>query len=101
MSRPPAIPLAGRASWALGRSWPLVLLSRDASHPGAMSAASRPLLILDLDETLIRSADRVLATPRDICVEPYFVYRRPFLSEFLDAVSAWFTLAVWSLAGRP
>jgi RNA polymerase II subunit A small phosphatase-like protein len=61
----------------------------------------KPLLILDLDETLAHSAEHALNSPADFCFEGFFVYRRPFLSKFLNAVSQWFNLAVWSSASGP
>lgn len=56
----------------------------------------KPLLILDLDETLIHAADRPLAAPQDFMAGPYFVYRRPFLDDFISQVAEGFQLAVWS-----
>jgi len=56
----------------------------------------KPLLILDLDETLVYSTTKALGHPCDFQVVPFFVYRRPFLSEFLEIVSAAFILAVWT-----
>lgn len=61
---------------------------------------NRPLLILDLDETLIFATERPLAYSSDFRVGPYFVYRRPFLDQFLETVSAWYDLATWS-SGSP
>lgn len=55
-----------------------------------------PLLILDLDETLIHSAFGPLATPHDFAVGLYRVHRRPGLAEFLTGVAQSFRLAVWS-----
>ena len=60
----------------------------------------RPLLILDLDETLVYSAERPQARACDFELGPYFVYRRPLIDEFLHTVAEWFDLAVWSSAGR-
>lgn len=65
------------------------------------SHSGEPLLILDLDETLIYGADRALQTPANFCFADYFVYRRPFVAEFVTAVSQWFKLAVWSSASGP
>lgn len=60
---------------------------------------SRPLLILDLDETLIHSLGRPLAAAPDFLVGPYHVYRRPHLAAFLANSAERYTLAVWSSAG--
>lgn len=60
----------------------------------------KPLLILDLDETLIFASEQQLERPADFTVAHYVVYRRPFLAEFLGVVSAWYELAVWS-SGSP
>lgn len=61
----------------------------------------KQLLILDLDETLVYSVERPLDRDCDLQVGPYFVYKRPFLTEFLAAVSEWFEVAVWSSASSP
>jgi len=56
----------------------------------------RPLLILDLDETLIHTAMAPLAIPHDFRCLDYYVHERPFLREFLASVSAAWDLAVWT-----
>ena len=61
-------------------------------------AAKRPLLILDLDETLVYGSEVVLHRPADFRVGQFHVYRRPGLAEFLRSTSAHYDLAVWSSA---
>ncbi|EAY32025.1 HAD family hydrolase [Microscilla marina] len=63
---------------------------------------SKTLLILDLDETLIYTSKTPL-----INIEPaftlsayHYVYKRPYLEEFLYACQQYFELAVWSSAQR-
>src|SRR5262245_28828689 len=56
------------------------------------------LLILDLDETLIFGTATALRHAWDFAVGLYYVYRRPFLDEFLKAISEWFHVGVWSSA---
>lgn len=56
------------------------------------------LLILDLDETLVYATPQPLARPADFQADPYFVYRRPFLAEFLAGCFAGFEVAVWTSA---
>lgn len=56
------------------------------------------LLILDVDETLVYASDQPIARSPDFYVGPFHVYRRPYLVEFVAAVSQWFDLAVWSSA---
>jgi TFIIF-interacting CTD phosphatase-like protein len=63
-----------------------------------MAPDSPILLILDLDETLIYATEEPLPREPDFVVGPYFVYRRPYLDEFLTSCSACFRLAVWSSA---
>lgn len=56
----------------------------------------RPLLILDLDETLIRSTVTHLSHAPDFVVFDYAVYCRPFLTSFIAERSRIFDLAIWS-----
>jgi TFIIF-interacting CTD phosphatase-like protein len=60
------------------------------------NSSTKPLLILDLDETLIHSSEAALATPPALQFGPYFVYLRPCLSEFLASVAQQYRLAIWS-----
>ena len=71
----------------------------DHWRTGSAMQATKQLLILDVDETLVYAHDTPLsdATP-DFRLGSYVVYRRPFLSEFLTTVNEWFDLAVWSSA---
>lgn len=61
-----------------------------------MPSTSKPLLILDLDETLFFASESPLSISHDCRVGPYYVYRRPYLAEFLDTCQQWYQLAVWS-----
>jgi len=61
---------------------------------------NRPLLILDLDETLVHGTERELGTAPDFRVARYAVYRRPHLAAFLDYCFSEFEVAVWTSAGR-
>jgi len=56
------------------------------------------LLILDLDETLIHSSRVLLDPVHDFEVLGYYVYKRPFLDEFIRQMGEHFQLAVWSAA---
>lgn len=57
----------------------------------------RTLLILDIDETLVRADVEV---PRaDFEAGLYRVVKRPFVDEFLAAVAEWYDLAVWTSGG--
>ena len=58
----------------------------------------RPLLILDLDETLIRGATAALDRAPEMVLAHYFVYFRPHVREFLAECNEKFTLAIWSSA---
>ena len=61
-------------------------------------STKRPLLILDLDETLIYGSAVELHRQADFRVGPYHIYERPYLSAFLEAVSMYYDMAVWSSA---
>jgi len=59
----------------------------------------RPLLILDLDETIVWATDVTAHGGFDFRVFEYRVTRRPYLDDFLLAVRDWYDLAVWSSSG--
>lgn len=54
------------------------------------------LLIFDLDETLVFATDEELEYSCDFEAYHYFVYKRPYLNEFLSFCSKHFRLAVWT-----
>jgi TFIIF-interacting CTD phosphatase-like protein len=63
------------------------------------SPTRKPLLILEVDETLVFASERPLeGRMPDFRVGTFSVYRRPHLTAFLEAVSGPFELAVWSSA---
>jgi len=59
---------------------------------------SRPLLILDLDETLLYATADRLDRPPCFAFEKYAVYLRPFARQFLAGCVELFDIAVWSSA---
>ena len=61
-------------------------------------SATRPLLILDLDETLIHGAEEPLHRDADFTVGPFYVYKRPHLESFLANTTPHFDVAIWSSA---
>jgi carboxy-terminal domain RNA polymerase II polypeptide A small phosphatase len=61
-----------------------------------MVSSEKILLILDLDETLLHSSEKRLDCAESFCFENLFVYKRPFVDEFLQTVVPFFNLAVWS-----
>jgi RNA polymerase II subunit A small phosphatase-like protein len=61
----------------------------------------RKLLVLDLDETLIFASEAELSRPSDHQVGHYFIYRRPYLREFLAYVARSLDVAVWTASTRP
>jgi RNA polymerase II subunit A small phosphatase-like protein len=69
-----------------------------ANEPILTSAVheGRPLLVLDLDETLVHASDVPLADPWDARVANYYVYARPGLRTFLETMGAAYTLGVWT-----
>jgi RNA polymerase II subunit A small phosphatase-like protein len=56
----------------------------------------RPLLILDLDETLMHAAEAPLDRAATLRCGPYFVYERPFAREFCERCALHYELAVWT-----
>lgn len=63
-----------------------------------MDKDTKPLLILDIDETLIYASKEELGYKTSFKLGKYFIYKRPFLEEFINEVSKDFKLAVWSSA---
>lgn len=59
---------------------------------------SLPLLILDLDETLIHATDSPHDSNWDFELFSYKVYKRPYLDQFLATLKDYYTIAVWSSA---
>ena len=60
---------------------------------------NRPLLILDLDETIVWATEEEPYDGFDFRTTRYFVKKRPHLEEFLRTVRQWYDLAVWSSSG--
>ena len=56
----------------------------------------KPLLILDLDETLIHATEHPKCNYWDFEAFHYKVTKRSYLNEFLSEISKVFTIAVWS-----
>ena len=60
----------------------------------------RPLLIMDLDETLVFATDAPITDiPHFQCFH-YLVHVRPHLGTFLDTVQEHYDLAIWTSAGE-
>ena len=51
------------------------------------------LIVFDLDETLVHASTIDLGHPAAFSFPPYFVYKRPFLSEMLEELAANYDLA--------
>ena len=58
----------------------------------------RKLLILDIDETLIYASKEPLNRLPDFRLSKYYVYKRPYLDQFLQEIKDDFLLAIWSSA---
>lgn len=58
----------------------------------------KKLLVLDLDETLIHATYEPLSYSEYFRFDKYFVYKRPFLDEFLAEISKHFIVGIWSSA---
>lgn len=59
---------------------------------------TKKLLILDLDETLIHATKEVSEFPFHFKYHDYYVYTRPYLTQFLLNLSEIYKLAIWSSA---
>ncbi len=58
----------------------------------------RPLLILDIDETLIHGVEIPLEHPCDFRAGQFHIYKRPHVDQFLGSASKFYDLACWSSA---
>ena len=56
------------------------------------------LIILDIDETLIHANAKAISEDWDFKVFDYFIYKRPWLDQFLLEIKKHFKIAVWSSA---
>lgn len=61
-----------------------------------MVAQERPLLILDLDETLIRASTEEPSHTTHFSIAGYFVACRPNLARFITETAKHFDIGVWS-----
>jgi TFIIF-interacting CTD phosphatase-like protein len=63
----------------------------------------RHLLILDLDETLIHAKEKGEIhelPPPDISIPTYHIWKRPFLNFFIEKITDWFEVAVWTSSSK-
>ena len=60
----------------------------------------KALVVLDLDETLIFGTKTPLSRIGDFKVGEYSIYIRPHCLQFLQEISKYFKLAIWSSAGE-
>ena len=54
------------------------------------------LIILDIDETLIHSTETSLSSNPDFIIAPYYIYKRPYVDEFLLYCRKEFEVAIWT-----
>lgn len=60
----------------------------------------KPLVILDIDQTLIFATKKSLNRNPDFGVFDYVVYKRPNLNEFIERLDKSYDIAIWSSAGN-
>ena len=60
----------------------------------------RPLVILDVDQTLIFASKESINRKPDFEVFDYVVYKRPNLIEFIERLDKSYDIAIWSSAGN-
>lgn len=61
---------------------------------------NKPLLILDLDETLVFATENTDDQNYSFLCGHFFVFTRPHLQEFLDSMELIFDFAVWTSSGE-
>ncbi|MFK8001768.1 MAG: HAD family hydrolase [Polyangiales bacterium] len=60
------------------------------------SETKRPLLVLDLDETLVSADDEARGIPGEVAFAEHHVVPRPGLAHFLRDVRASYDIAIWT-----
>ncbi|NOX43677.1 MAG: HAD family hydrolase [Gammaproteobacteria bacterium] len=63
-----------------------------------VSNDTRPLLILDIDQTLLFASTTPLAKPYDYQAERTWIYKRPHVDAFLHFCMVHFQIGVWTSA---
>jgi len=61
---------------------------------------NKPLVILDIDETLIYATKEKLNRKADFTVFEYHVYKRPNLDHFINRLEKSYEIAIWSSEGN-
>jgi len=56
----------------------------------------QPLLVLDLDETLVYGTEKGLEREPVFLCTPYLIYLRPHLSDFVNCVREKYRLGIWT-----
>ena len=58
------------------------------------------LLVLDLDETLVHATSKQLHYPECFRAYRYFVYKRPYVDDFLNFIKDYFQVAIWTASDK-
>jgi RNA polymerase II subunit A small phosphatase-like protein len=96
---PPLAELGSRRAWPVSMGDASQAKEVGLRGVAPMDKDEGILLILDLDETLVHAIEQPLSRPCDFFIEPYHVYQRPHLGEFLTACAGCYRLAIWSSGG--
>lgn len=98
-----ALASLSQVSHYLSERVPAWLSSPNHGSGDAISANTRKVLVLDLDETLIQSTPRgskhfqfmlEVMVDRRACL--YYTYKRPYLNEFLRKTASWYDLVLYT-----
>lgn len=57
---------------------------------------AKKLLVLDIDETLLHATESELSIAHDFKSGQYYVYKRPYVDQFLAYCEAEFKVAIWT-----
>ncbi|UZR92680.1 HAD family hydrolase [Chondrinema litorale] len=63
-----------------------------------MRDSKKKIIVFDLDETLIHATKQKLGVEADFQYQDYYVYKRPYILEFLESCSKLCHIAIWSSA---
>ena len=60
----------------------------------------KPLIVLDIDETILYASENKLDIREDHIWENYYIYVRPFFMDLIKAIKEYYHIAIWTSSGE-